>query len=73
MRFKFNIAAINHYPQGNTAGYNRTYTLNRDLILANISLGYANSYRRVFSNIAHALINGQGSGIKKDFDEYRYG
>ncbi|KLN96922.1 alanine racemase [Moellerella wisconsensis] len=59
MTFKSNIAAINHYPQGNTVGYDRTYILKRDSVLANIPLGYADGYRRVFSNTGHALINGQ--------------
>ncbi len=59
MTFKSNIAAVNHYPKGNTVGYDRTYTLKRDSVLANIPVGYADGYRRVFSNTGHALINGQ--------------
>lgn len=59
MTFKSNIAAVNHYPKGNTVGYDRTYTLKRDSVLANIPVGYADGYRRVFSNAGHALINGQ--------------
>lgn len=59
MTFKSNIAAVNHYPKGNTVGYDRTYTLSRDSVLANIPVGYADGYRRVFSNAGHALINGQ--------------
>ncbi|HBO22902.1 MAG TPA: alanine racemase [Providencia sp.] len=59
MTFKSNIAAVNHYPKGNTVGYDRTYTLKRDSVLANIPVGYADGYRRVFSNAGHVLINGQ--------------
>ncbi|GAB1438833.1 alanine racemase [Providencia sp.] len=59
MTFKSNIASVNHYPKGNTVGYDRTYTLIRDSVLANIPVGYADGYRRVFSNSGHALINGQ--------------
>ncbi|MEQ5732377.1 alanine racemase [Providencia alcalifaciens] len=59
MTLKSNIAAVNHYPKGNTVGYDRTYTLKRDSVLANIPVGYADGYRRVFSNTGHALINGQ--------------
>ncbi|VEJ52817.1 alanine racemase [Pragia fontium] len=59
MTFKSNIAALNHYPKGNTVGYDRTYTLKRDSVLANIPVGYADGYRRVFSNAGHVLIQGQ--------------
>ncbi len=33
MTLKSNIAAVNHYPKGNTVGYDRTYTLKRDSVL----------------------------------------
>lgn len=59
MTFKSTIASINNYPKGNTVGYDRTYTLKRDSVLANIPVGYADGYRRVFSNAGHALIGGQ--------------
>ncbi|WP_411705925.1 alanine racemase [Edaphovirga cremea] len=59
MTFKSSIAALNHYPKGNTVGYDRTYTLERDSVLANIPVGYADGYRRVFSNAGHVLIQGQ--------------
>lgn len=59
MTLKSNIASVNHYPKGNTVGYDRTFTLKRDSILANIPVGYADGYRRVFSNTGHVLINGQ--------------
>lgn len=59
MTFKSSIAAVNHYPKGNTVGYDRTYTLKRDSVLANIPVGYADGYRRVFSNAGHVLIGGQ--------------
>lgn len=59
MTFKSSIASVNHYPKGNTVGYDRTYTLKRDSVLANIPAGYADGYRRVFSNAGHVLIRGQ--------------
>lgn len=58
MSFKGSIASINHYPKGNTIGYERTYTLTRDSVLANIPVGYANGYQRVFSHKAYVLIGG---------------
>nr|WP_308227089.1 alanine racemase [Providencia vermicola] len=59
MTFKSNIASVNHYPKGNTVGYDRTHMLKRDSVLANIPVGYADGYRRVFSNAGYALIGGQ--------------
>ncbi|EPJ3205227.1 alanine racemase [Salmonella enterica subsp. enterica serovar Derby] len=59
MTFKSAIASVNHYPKGNTVGYDRTYTLKRHSVLANIPTGYADGYRRVFSNMGHVLIHGQ--------------
>lgn len=59
MTFKSTVAALNHYPKGNTVGYDRTYTLQRDSLLANIPVGYSDGYRRVFSNAGHVLIQGQ--------------
>lgn len=59
MTFKSAIASVNHYPKGNTVGYDRTYTLKRHSVLANIPTGYADGYRRVFSNVGHVLIHGQ--------------
>ena len=45
-------------PAGNTVAYDRTYTLIRDSRLANIPTGYADGYRRVFSNKGQVLIRG---------------
>lgn len=59
MTFKSNIASLNNYPKDGTVGYDRTYTLKRDSLLANIPVGYADGYRRVFSNAGHVIIQGQ--------------
>lgn len=59
MSFKSTVASINKYPAGNTVGYDRTITLKRDSILANIPVGYSDGYRRAFTNKAYVLINGQ--------------
>ena len=58
MQFKSHVASVNSYPAGNTVGYDRTYTLGRDSKLANITVGYSDGYRRVFSNKGVVLING---------------
>ncbi|MGE8063592.1 alanine racemase [Pseudomonas sp. NPDC089569] len=58
MQFKSHVASVNSYPAGNTVGYDRTYTLSRDSKLANITVGYSDGYRRVFTNKGVVLING---------------
>ena len=58
MQFKSRVAAVHSYPAGNTVGYDRTFTLARDARLANITVGYSDGYRRVFTNKGHVLING---------------
>lgn len=58
MSLKTKVASINEYPKGNTVGYDRTITLDRDSRLANLPMGYSDGYRRAFSNKAYVLING---------------
>lgn len=59
MSFKSRVAAVNRYPAGNTVSYDRTLTLKRDSLLANLPVGYSDGYRRVFSNQGHVLIRGR--------------
>ncbi|SFG51746.1 alanine racemase [Novosphingobium sp. CF614] len=50
MAIKSRVAAINHYPAGQTVNYDRTFQLERESWLANIPLGYSDGYRRGFSH-----------------------
>lgn len=52
------VAMVAEFPAGSTVGYDRTTRLARDTRLANIPLGYANGYRRSFSNLGQVLIRG---------------
>ncbi|GLO15796.1 alanine racemase [Pseudomonas putida] len=63
MQFKSQVAAVNRYPAGSTISYDRTYTLNRDSLVANIPAGYSDGYRRAFSNKASVLINGKRAPV----------
>ncbi|TCP15242.1 alanine racemase [Crenobacter luteus] len=63
MQFKSRVASVNRYPAGNTVGYDRTFTLKRDSLLANIPVGYSDGYRRVFTNKASVLIGGQRAPV----------
>lgn len=56
---KSKVAAVNAYPKGNAIGYDGTYVLERDSLLANIPVGYSDGYRRIFGNKSHVVINGQ--------------
>jgi alanine racemase len=59
MQLKSRVASVNSYPAGSTIGYDRTFTLKRDSLLANLPVGYSDGYRRGFSNRAYVLIRGQ--------------
>lgn len=63
MNFKSRVASVNEYPAGNKVGYDGTYTLTRDSRLANISVGYSDGYRRLFTNKAAVLINGHRAPV----------
>ena len=49
MAIKSRVAAINPYPAGQTVNYDRIWRLERDSLLANIPLGYADGVRRSLS------------------------
>jgi alanine racemase len=50
LTLKTRVAAINHYPAGETVNYDRTFKLGRDSWLANLPLGYSDGFRRTFSH-----------------------
>jgi len=50
MAIKSRVAAVNHYPAGQTVNYDRTYRLERESWLANIPLGYSDGVRRGMSH-----------------------
>ena len=63
MAFKSTVAVVNAYPMGNSVSYDRTATLSRDSLLANIPFGYAEGYSRLYSNKADMLIRGQRARV----------
>lgn len=63
MQFKSRVAAVNAYPAGSTISYDRTYTLSKDSLIANVPAGYSDGYRRAFSNKASVLILGQRAPV----------
>lgn len=61
--FKTRVASVNDYPAGQTVGYDRTHTLTRDSLLANLPVGYADGYRRAFSNKGQVLVRGRRAPV----------
>lgn len=53
------VAQLKSVPKGETLGYSRTFTTERDSLIATVPIGYQDGYRRSLSNIGHAIINGQ--------------
>jgi alanine racemase len=52
MKFEVPIVQLNCYKKGQTVGYGRTFTAQRDTIGAIVPLGYADNYWRLYSNRA---------------------
>jgi alanine racemase len=52
MRFEAPIVQLNRYKKGQTIGYGRTFTTQRDTIGAIVPVGYADNYWRLYSNRA---------------------
>lgn len=50
MTVKSRISAVRRLPAGTTISYGRTYTLNRDSVIAVLPVGYADGVHRVLSN-----------------------
>jgi alanine racemase len=53
------ISLLKRVPQGETAGYSRTWTAARDSLVATIPIGYQDGYMRGFSNCAQAIVRGK--------------
>jgi len=52
MKFEVPIVQLSRYRQGQTVGYGRTFTAQRDTIGAIVPIGYADNYWRLYSNRA---------------------
>ncbi len=62
--FKTKIASLMDFPKDATVGYDSTVKLTRDSVLANLPVGYSDSYPRKMGNNADVLINGQRAKVK---------
>ena len=63
MAWRSAIIQVKDYPPGLNLGYNRTFTTRRPTRVAVLPVGYADGYRREFSNRAAVLIRGRRAPV----------
>lgn len=61
--FKTRVASVQAYPAGGTVSYDRSFTLQRDSLLANLPVGYSDGYIRAYSNKGSVLVRGQRAPV----------
>lgn len=61
--FRTTVASVQAYPAGATVSYDRTFTLERDSLLANLPVGYSDGYRRAYSNRGSVLVRGRRAPV----------
>lgn len=59
MRLQTRVTLVKRVPAGSSVGYGRTFRADQDTTIATIAVGYADGYRRIFSNRAWVLIGGR--------------
>ena len=63
MTLKTVVSMIKTIKKGETVNYGRTYTADKDRIIATLTAGYADGYNRLLSNKGYVLINGKKAPI----------
>ena len=58
------ISHLKQCREGETLGYNRTHTLDRDSMIATVPIGYQDGYSRRFSNKSRALVRGVSTPVR---------
>ncbi len=59
MTLKSRVSMVKNLAEGHGVSYGRTHICDRETRVATLPIGYADGYRRSFSNRAWAVINGQ--------------
>ena len=59
MQWKTRVVQVKRVPAGFHAGYDGTWRAERETVLATLSVGYADGYRRSFGNRADVLLGGR--------------
>lgn len=63
MRWKTEILFLKRVPAGDPVSYGRTYSCERDALIATLPVGYADGYSRRLSNRAEVLIRGRRAKV----------
>lgn len=63
MSLRTRIAHLKKVPKGETLGYNRTFTTEKNSLIATIPIGYQDGYSRALSNCGRAIVNGSFSPV----------
>ncbi|MCD8350496.1 MAG: alanine racemase [Planctomycetaceae bacterium] len=63
MTWRSAVIQVKDYPPGRHLGYNRTFTTRRPTRVAVLPVGYADGFRREFSNRAEVLIRGRRAPV----------
>ncbi len=63
MAWKSTVIQIKDYPPGRNLGYSRTYTTRRPTRVAVLPVGYADGFRREFSNRGYVLVRGHRAPV----------
>jgi alanine racemase len=57
------VAFLKRVPAGTPLGYGGTFTARRESLIATLPIGYADGYRRAFSNCASVLVGGRRAPV----------
>lgn len=63
MSLKTKIAHLKKVPKGETLGYSRTFTTEKDSLIATIPIGYQDGYSRNLSNKSRVIIDGKFANV----------
>jgi len=63
LSWKTRIIQLRRVPAGATIGYGRTFVAQRNSLVATLPVGYADGYRRLFSNQGKVLVRGKRAPV----------
>ncbi len=63
LQWKSAVIQVKEYPPDSNLGYNRTFTTRRPTRIAVLPVGYADGFRREFSNRASVLVRGRRAPV----------
>ncbi len=63
MQLKTSVSMVKSIKAGTSLSYGATYTAQKDMQIATVSIGYADGYPRVMAGKAYMLVNGQKAPV----------